>query len=83
MVETVSKQQVVLCSMPWAIANRPSIQLGALKSWLERETSVQVVTIHPYLYIARTVGLDNYNLIADNGWAGEALFSALLFPERR
>ncbi len=68
--------------MPWAIFNRPSIQLGALKAYVEQVTNTRVTTLHPYLHIARVIGTDSYATIADNSWAGEAIFSALLFPER-
>ncbi len=32
--------RLALIAMPWSIFNRPSIQLGALKSYLEQETGV-------------------------------------------
>ena len=73
---------VALCSMPWAIFNRPSIQLAALTSYLKGNSSYQVDTFHPYLDIAALLGTDLYPEIALSGWAGEALFSALLFPEK-
>jgi ribosomal peptide maturation radical SAM protein 1 len=69
--------------MPWAIFNRPSIQLGCLKSYIEKSTRYKVTTLHPYLDIAQAIGIANYNIIADNSWAGEALFSALLFPAQK
>ncbi len=75
--------QIILASMPWAIFNRPSIQLGCLKSYIETSTRYRVTTLHPYLDIAQAIGITNYNIIADNSWAGEALFSALLFPAQR
>lgn len=73
--------RVALISMPWALFNRPSIQLGALKSSLEQDTTIQVDTFHPYLQMAKQIGLDTYHAISKNSWAGEALFSSLLFPE--
>jgi len=75
--------RVDLVSMPWAIFNRPSIQLGCLKSWLDREKDRHRVRCHhPYLYAARALGPDLYRRISENPWAGEALFSPLLFPGR-
>ncbi len=76
--------QVLLISMPWAIFNRPSIQLGALKGYLRQELhQVNVECCHPYLEVAATVGLDSYRLIAENPWAAEALYCGLLFPEQQ
>lgn len=69
--------------MPWAIFNRPSIQLGALKAYVEGSTGCQVTTLHPYLHIASAIGTDSYAAIADNSWAGESLFAALLFAEQK
>ncbi len=82
--------RVALISMPWAIFNRPSIQLGALKAWLDRENASKTAPcrldtqlFHPYLQAAKILGPDTYRHLAHNGWAGEALYSPLLFPEQR
>ncbi len=75
--------KIALISMPWSIFNRPSIQLGALKSYLERETDYRVDTYHPYLLFAKAVTTELYSQIGLSGWAGEALFAPLLFPEKR
>ena len=75
--------RLALISMPWSIFNRPSIQLGALKSYLERESDYQVDNYHPYLQLAKTITPKLYSRIALSGWAGEALFAPLLFPEKR
>ena len=80
---TASPFRLTLIAMPWSIFNRPSIQLGALKSYLERESSFQVDTYHPYLQLAKTITPEMYSKIALSGWAGEALFAPLLFPEKR
>ncbi|WP_456473482.1 RiPP maturation radical SAM C-methyltransferase [Desulfolithobacter sp.] len=72
--------RVLLVSMPWAIFNRPSIQLGTLKSYLQSR-GIKCVTSHPFLDVARLIGTDSYHRIAENSWAGEALYSGLLFPE--
>lgn len=74
---------VTLVSMPWAIFNRPSIQLGALKGFLcSRPERITVQSHHPYLRIAEAIGADTYRAISESAWAGEALFSGLLFPEQ-
>lgn len=75
--------RVALLSMPWAIFNRPSIQLGSLKAYLEKDIRIQVDTIHPYLEVAKTLSTDTYRLIAGDSWAGEALYAPLLFPEKQ
>ena len=83
MVTTQNRHSAIaLISMPWAIFNRPSIQLGALKSYVEKTTACAVTALHPYLDIAKEIGTGNYTAIADSSWAGEALFSALLFEDR-
>ncbi len=75
---------IALISMPWSLFNRPSLQLAALKAYVEREMSSMKITLcHPYLDVARAIGIDNYRRISENAWAGEALFAALLFPDRR
>jgi ribosomal peptide maturation radical SAM protein 1 len=67
--------------MPWAIFNRPSIQLGALKSYIEQELDQsEVQCLHPYLDVAAAVGRDRYRRIAESPWAAEALYCGLLFP---
>ena len=73
--------RVALLSMPWSIFNRPSIQLGALKSYLEQESNCQVDNYHPYLHLAKTITTGLYSHIGLSGWAGEALFAPLLFPD--
>ena len=76
--------QVLLLSMPWAIFNRPSIQLGTLKGYLTRELDQAVVTCdHPYLDTAKAIGLDTYRRIAETPWAAEALYCGLLFPKQQ
>ncbi|MEJ5348712.1 MAG: RiPP maturation radical SAM C-methyltransferase [Desulfosoma sp.] len=76
--------RVVLVSMPWALADRPSIQLGTLKAFLLTRfpQKLQVMTAHPYLSVARVLGRFLYQRIAERSWLGEAVYGALLFPER-
>ena len=75
--------QIQLISMPWALFNRPSIQLGSLKSYLQHHLpELSVTTLHPYLETAELLGKATYQRLSTNLWAGEALFSGLLFPER-
>jgi ribosomal peptide maturation radical SAM protein 1 len=69
--------------MPWSIFNRPSIQLGILKSYLERESDYRVDNFHLYLHQAKNITTELYSQISLSGWAGEALFAPLLFPEKK
>ncbi len=75
--------RLALVSMPWAIFNRPSVQLGVLKSYIEENSRIKVDAYHPYLGVARLLGKDLYHAIAENFWISEALYSAVLFPNRR
>ena len=69
--------------MPWALFNRPSIQLGALKAYIEKNSSeILVDTSHPYLEVAAMLGPDLYHWISQNPWVSEALYAPLLFPEQ-
>ena len=79
--DPVAALPAALISMPWAIFNRPSIQLGALKAYIEQTSNLQITCFHVYLVIAQKLGITLYNSISSSGWAGESLFSALLFPE--
>lgn len=82
--DTPAPFKISLISMPWSIFNRPSLQLSALKAYLEKEmAAIQVELCHPYLELAGTLGFDTYQRISESGWAGEALFAALLFPSQR
>ncbi|EKD35669.1 MAG: hypothetical protein ACD_75C01823G0001, partial [uncultured bacterium] len=79
----ISGFRVGLAAMPWSIFNRPSLQLGVLKSYVEAKTDARVETFHLYLPVAEAIGIDRYSRIALSGWAGEALFAPLLFPEMK
>jgi ribosomal peptide maturation radical SAM protein 1 len=81
--DTHPPQKVALVSMPWPIFNRPSLQLATLKSAVEEKSTCQVDCFHPYLHIAKAIGIEAYARIARSGWAGEALFAPLLFPEMK
>ncbi|MEA3546771.1 MAG: RiPP maturation radical SAM C-methyltransferase [Thermodesulfobacteriota bacterium] len=76
--------QVALVSMPWPLFNRPSVQLGSLKAYLEKhDDSLRVNTFHPYLETAKLIGTETYHWISQNVWVCEALYSSILFPEQR
>lgn len=70
--------------MPWAVFNRPSIQLSTLKEYLRQNSrDTRVETSHPYLTAAQAIGTEVYRTLSEHPWAAEALYCALLFPERR
>ena len=63
--------------------NRPSLPLGALKAYLKKEwPSLGVEASHLYLQIANRVGYDRYHRVSQRVWRAEAVYSALLYPER-
>ncbi len=75
---------VALVSMPWPLANRASIQLGALKSFLRHNLhDIRVLNIHVFLDVAHHLGLFTYNAIAENTWIAELVYSYISNPELR
>ncbi len=79
-----SALRVALAAMPWSPYNRPSIQLGALKAFLEQADSrIRVTCLHPYLAAARDIGPDRYQTLARHLWISEALFAGVAYPEKR
>ncbi|MBU0485396.1 MAG: RiPP maturation radical SAM C-methyltransferase [Proteobacteria bacterium] len=74
---------LTLVSMPWSIFNRPSLQLGALKAFVEKSDPGTVVSCcHPYLDVAARLGGDVYHWISLKPWVCEALYVPLIFPEK-
>jgi ribosomal peptide maturation radical SAM protein 1 len=74
--------QVALVSMPWSIFNRPSIQLGALKAYLNNTFDwISVRNFHPYLDVAKLLGPEVYHEISLHVWNCESLYTPLVFPE--
>ena len=70
--------------MPWPLFNRPSVQLGTLKAYLEnRPNGLTVDTEHPYLEIASILGTRLYHWISQNPWVCESLYAPMVFPEQR
>jgi ribosomal peptide maturation radical SAM protein 1 len=70
-----------LVSMPWPAFNRPSIQLGCLGAYV-REHGIHTRLFHPYLNVAHLLGEETYQWIASEVWLCEALYSAILYPEK-
>ncbi len=78
-----SLDRVVLVSAPWPLFNRPSIQLGALKPYLQLQYPEQKVEAHHlYLMVAERIGYKRYQAVAEKIWLSESLYAALLYPER-
>lgn len=76
-------KKVALISTPWPLYNRPSIQLGALKAYLQlKHPEVRVDARHFYLKLAEALGYKCYQLISERIWPAESIYAALLFPER-
>jgi ribosomal peptide maturation radical SAM protein 1 len=75
--------RIALLSTPWPLFNRPSIQLGTLKAFVQRESpGVRVDAHHLYLDFAESLGYDLYRPISERNWLSECCFAALLYPER-
>ena len=76
--------RLALISMPWPLANRPSLQLGTLKSFIEsKAANVKIDCYHPYLEVGNLLGLKAYNDIAERTWVAESVYAYLLNPKRR
>jgi ribosomal peptide maturation radical SAM protein 1 len=68
--------------MPWQDPFSPSIQLGALTAYVNRERpDVEVHTYELFLELADAIGIHLAKRISVS-WIGEALFAYLLFPTR-
>jgi len=75
---------VALISTPWPLFNRPSIQLGTLKSYLKsRYPDLNIATYHFYLNIAERIGYPIYQKISERTWLAEPVYGALLYPGRK
>jgi ribosomal peptide maturation radical SAM protein 1 len=76
--------RVALISTPWPLFNRPSIQLGALNSFVRQNLSdVRPISFHIYLTVAKDLGYDLYREISERTWLAEPIYAALLYPDRR
>ncbi|MGD9174334.1 MAG: hypothetical protein PVF29_09245 [Desulfobacterales bacterium] len=73
--------QIALISTPWPLFDRPSIQLGTLKSYLNaRIPNLQIDTFHFYLQLAEAIGYHTYDEISERTWLAESIYAALLYP---
>lgn len=72
--------RVALISMPWQLFDRPSLQLGVLKAYLQTHDWITVDTFHPYLEVSKVIGTDLYKEISKNYWLSEIFYLPLAFP---
>jgi ribosomal peptide maturation radical SAM protein 1 len=76
-------KRVLLVSAPWPLFNRPSLPLGALKAYLaEMLPDLAVEACHLFLPLARALGYQPYQQVSRRVWRAEAVFAALLYPDR-
>lgn len=74
---------LILVSAPWALYNRPSIQLGSLKAYLrQRFPDLPVRAEHFHLQAAAHIGYPLYQAVSERTWIAECVAAALLFPEQ-
>ena len=79
----MQNSQIALISTPWPLYNRPSIQLGTLKAYLQSKyPDIRVDARHFYLKLAESLGYKLYQEISERTWLAESIYAALLFPER-
>ncbi|SMP45423.1 ribosomal peptide maturation radical SAM protein 1 [Desulfonatronum zhilinae] len=79
----ISPRPLILVSAPWAMYNRPSIQLGTLKAHLRRRfPDVPVRAEHVHLHAAAAVGYTLYQVISERTWVAESVAATLLFPDQ-
>jgi ribosomal peptide maturation radical SAM protein 1 len=75
--------RVLLVSAPWPLFNRPSLPLGVLKAYLSKAMpGVRAEASHLFLQVAQALGYDRYQSVSRRVWRAEAVFSALLYPDR-
>lgn len=76
-------QQVVLLAAPWPLFNRPSIQIAALKAYLNQHLpDIQTHAWHLFLNIAENIGYKTYQALSQRTWLAETVYAALLYPDR-
>jgi ribosomal peptide maturation radical SAM protein 1 len=80
---TAAFQKIGLISTPWPLYNRPSIQLGTLKAFLQaRVPDLRIEVFHFYLLLAEAIGYRFYQEISERSWLAESTYAALLYPKR-
>jgi ribosomal peptide maturation radical SAM protein 1 len=75
---------VNLVAAPWALYNRPSIQIGALGAYLRKAfPGLRVRHHHFFLALAARLGFETYQPLSERSFLAESVYAALLYPERR
>lgn len=73
---------LMLIAAPWALFNRPSIQLATLKAYVRQGfPDLEVQAAHLHLEAATHIGYPLYQHISERSWVAEAVAARLLFPE--
>ncbi|MGD9300663.1 MAG: hypothetical protein PVI13_03755, partial [Desulfobacterales bacterium] len=74
---------LILISTPWPLYSRPSIQLGAIKAYLRSQhPDIEICADHAFFKIAASLGYPLYHEISERTWLAEAVYAALLYPQR-
>jgi ribosomal peptide maturation radical SAM protein 1 len=81
-LSNADSKRVLLLSLPWRLANWPSLALGELKAYLAAG-GIPLDAHHLHLAVACKIGIGRYERVALGWELGEALYSALLVPEER
>lgn len=77
-------QNTTLVAAPWPLFNRPSIQIGVLKAYLDQHLpSIQTDARHLFLSIAAQIGYKTYQSLSRRTWLAESIYAAMLYPQRR
>ncbi len=72
-----------LISAPWSLFSRPSIQLGALKAYVQNVfPDLEISCHHFFLTVAEAVGYPIYQTLSRETWLAESVYAALLYPDR-
>jgi ribosomal peptide maturation radical SAM protein 1 len=73
---------LMLIAAPWALFNRPSIQVASLKAFVqERFPQLPVQAAHLHLETATHLGYRLYQKVSEKSWVAEAVAASLLYPE--
>ena len=76
-------RHVMLVASPWPLFNRPSIQISALKAYLNQHLrDVHIHAWHLFLSIADSIGYKTYQALSQRTWLAETVYAAILHPER-
>ncbi|MFP4037948.1 MAG: RiPP maturation radical SAM C-methyltransferase [Desulfobacteraceae bacterium] len=74
---------ITLISTPWPFFDRPSIQLGALKAYLNASfADIRAEARHSYLSVAAELGYKRYGAVSERTRLAEIPYAALLYPEK-